>query len=151
MRPGTKKKRYPVPSDNTIQEIRLNLAKGVFLETACALAGIPLPCLLDWIEKGRLGEPEYVRFIDMIDSENSKLAKEVIDYMYNRAFTERDFKAMRWLYENRLKHREQRVQNKIDAIEDRIEKEVVLATGSVLSEEELTELEARVTEKEAVH
>ena len=87
----------------------------------------------------------------MIDTENSKLAKEIMDYMYDRAFTERDFKAMKFLYENRLKHREQRVQNKIDAIEDRIEKEVVLATGSVLSEEELTELEARVTEKEAVH
>jgi len=146
-----KKRRYPPPSDNIIQEIKLNLSRGVFLETACALAGVPIACLLYWIEQGRLGEVEFMRFTDMVDSENSKLAKEIMDFMYDQAFTNRDFKAMKFLYENRLKHREKRVQEKIDKIEDRIEAETVMATSSVLTEEELTELEANVIEKEAVH
>jgi hypothetical protein len=146
-----KKRKYPPPADNTINEIRLNLAKGVFLETACVLAGVPVTCLLYWIEQGRLGEPEFVRFVDMIDTENSKLAKEIFEFMHEQAFTERNFKAFKFLYDNRCKHRETRLQEKIDQIEDRIEAEVVTATVSVLSDEELAELEARVTEKEAVH
>jgi hypothetical protein len=129
----------------------MNLSRGVFLETACALAGVPQACLLYWIEQGRLGEAEFVRFTDMIDTENSKLAKEIMDFMYEKAFTDRDFKAFKFLYENRLKHREQRMQEKFDKIEDKIEAEIATATASVLSEEELAELEARVTEKEAVH
>jgi hypothetical protein len=100
--------------------MRMRLQKCDSLETAAAVVGIPRKHLLAWIEAGRRGEPDYVAFVDMIDRENANLSKQILERVYEEAFDNRNFTALKFLYDNRLKRHEERIAKKIEEVEDRI-------------------------------
>lgn len=135
---------YPPPSDRIIDAIRIRLSRCDSLEVAAALSGVPRKHLIAWVESGRKGESEYTKFIDMVDAENAKLSNQVLERVYEEAFENRNFAALTFLYNNRLKRHEERMAKKIEEIEDRIDAEEAAGAVTKLSEEELQALEDKV-------
>ena len=135
---------YPPPSERHIAAIRVRLQQCDSLEVAAALSGVPRKHLIAWVEAGRRGDPEYVKFIDMIDEENAKLSANVLERIYEEAFENKNFAALTFLYNNRLKRHEERMAKKLEEIEDRIEAEEAAGGTTKLSEEELQALEEKV-------
>lgn len=115
------------------------------LEVAAAFSGVPRKHLIAWIEAGRRGESEYTAFIDMVDEENSKMSAQVLERVYEEAFENKNFAALTFLYNTRLKRHEERMSKKIEEIEDRIDAEEAASGTSKLSEAELQALEEKVS------
>lgn len=144
---------YPPPTQRHIAAIRVRLQRCDSLEVAAACAGVPRKHLIAWIECARRGDPEYVEFIDMVDKEQASLSSTILERIYEEAFENKNFAALTFLYNNRLKRHEERMAKKIEEIEDRIEAEEA-AGPTKLSEEELQALEDKVAaaqEPDAVH
>lgn len=135
---------YPPPTERHVAAIRVRLQRCDSLEVAAALSGVPRKHLIAWVEAGRKGEPEYLKFIDMVDEENSKLSAEVIERVYEEAFENKNFAALTFLYNTRLKRHEERMAKKLEEVEDRIEAEEAASGVTKLSEEELQALEEKV-------
>lgn len=136
---------YPPPTARHLEAIRMRLQKFDSLEVAAALSGVPRKHLIAWIEAGRRGDPEFVAFVDMVDEENSKLSSEVLERIYEEAFENKNFAALTFLYNNRLKRHEERMAKKIEEVEDRIEAEESASGATKLSEDELQALEEKVS------
>ena len=125
--------------------MRVRLKRCDSLEVAAAFCGVPRKHLLAWIELGRAGDPLYTPFVDMVDEENSALSSMVMDRIFEEAFDNKNFAAITFLYNNRLKRHEERMAKKIEEIEDRIDAEEAASSATKLSDEELQALEDKVT------
>lgn len=135
----------PPPTERHIAAIRERLRRFDSLEVAAAMSGVPRKHLLFWVEEGRKGEPEFVKFIDMVDEEQAKMSSDVMERVFEEAFGNKNFAALTFLYNNRLKRHEERMAKKIEEVEDRIEAEAAAGAATKLSEEELKALEEKVS------
>jgi len=139
---------YPPPTKRHIAAIRERLKRCDSLEVAAAYSGVPRKHLLAWIEAGRRGEAEYLEFIDMVDAEQASMSSEILERIYTEAFENKNFAALTFLYNNRLKRHEERMAKKIEEIEDRIDAEEAASATTKLSEEELQALEDKIVSEQ---
>lgn len=114
------------------------------IEIAATMCKIPQKTLLKWIEYGRRGAVEYTDFVDMIDDERAKLSGTVLEYLYKAAFEEKNLDAIKFLYKHRLQKDEERFADRIHAIEDRVQEDVVAGLDQGAADEDLAAAEARL-------
>jgi hypothetical protein len=114
------------------------------LEIAATMVKVPQKTLLKWIEMGRRGAVDYMAFVDMIDEERAKLSGSILEFLYKAAFNEANLDAVKFLYKHRLQKDEERFAERIHAIEDRVQEEVVQGLDESQAEEDLAAAEARL-------
>lgn len=134
----------PPPSPRLIEAFRAELKRCMALETAATMCKVPQKTMLRWIELGRRGAGDYVPFVDMLDEERAKLAEVTLEYLYKAAFLEGNLDAVKFIYKHRIQKDEERFAERIYAIEDRVQEEVLSAVDQAEAEEDLAAAEARL-------
>jgi hypothetical protein len=140
------------PTRKQIEALKVQLKNCAFIETAATLVGIPKRRLFDWLKLGRGGHPDFLEFINAIDQANAELASNIMEPIKKAAFEEGNISALTFLYNARMKEREQHFTKKQLALEDVLEADNVV---SMPSEEDIAGAEARalaaVDEDHEVH
>ena len=80
----------------------------------------------------------------MLDEERAKLAEITLEYLYKAAFLDGNLDAVKFIYKHRIQKDEERFAERIHAIEDRVQEEVLTAVDSAEAEDELKAAEARL-------
>lgn len=142
---GRHKVNIAPPSDLQIKRMQERLEGAESVEFAALNVGIPTKTLREWMKLGRLGKPEFVPFVDMIDKSTAMLAKNLLDVMMT-AVREGNLSAIQWLYKVRIAPFETRALQKQFEMEDRIED----AEASVSIENEVSEADIAAAEARAM-
>lgn len=134
----------PPPSPRMIEAFREQLQHCMTLEIAAVNCKVPVKTLLKWIEMGRRGAIDYTEFVDMLDEERAKLSGTILTFLYDAAFKESNLDAVKFLYKHRLQKDEERFAERLHAIEDRVQEELVATLDQGEHETDLAEAEARL-------
>lgn len=108
------------PTERQLAELRRRLQQCIFIEHAAALAGIPRKVLTEWILQGRAGHPDFVSFVDMLDTQLAELSDALVSPIVEAAKSG-NLKASMWLFDHRVKPYEERSLKRQFDLEDRIE------------------------------
>lgn len=109
-----KKKRGRPPNEKTmgrptkltpeVQEKIINRLKiGMYVEPACAYAGINKDTYYDWIKRGARGESPYKDFFDAVEEAISSAETRLLTKVQQLA--EKQWQAAAWILERRWPHR----------------------------------------------
>lgn len=144
------------PTPQQLTELKRRLQTCIFLEHACALAGIPKRVLSEWILQGRAGNPAFLPFVEMIDLQLAELS-ETLQSPIIEAARDGNIQASMWLFNQRVKpfedHAIKRRLQQEDEIEDRsrvIEAHAEMSEGDDLAAKllaEMSEVEPANSEK----
>lgn len=116
------------PTRTQLADFEKHLKRCLHVEHAAVLAKIPTRSLTKWIVLGRQGHPDFVEFVDLIDSNAAKHAGALLD-MVSMAVADGDLKAAQWLYKTRYSQRETALTKKWIELEDIAEGEPVAAAA----------------------
>lgn len=108
------------PTEYQLCELKKRLQQCIFVEHAAALAGIPKRVLNEWILQGRAGHPDFVPFVEMLDSQLAELSETLVSPVVEAAKSG-NLKASMWLFDHRIKPYEDRALKKHFDEEDRLE------------------------------
>ena len=134
------------PTQRQLDELKSRLRQCIFVEHAAALAGIPRRVLTEWILQGRAGHPDFVDFVDMLDTQLAELSDSLVSPIVEAAKTG-NLQASMWLFNQRVKPYEERAlkrqfarEDEIEETQRRIEVEVASAEAQALADDVMTQL-----------
>lgn len=130
------------PSPRQIDTLRFHLKTCLFIEFAATLSNIGHYEVLEWFRLAIAGDPDYLPVLDMYREETALLAKGVMTPIYEKAFKEGDSDMLKFIYNNRIKRFESRFLDKLERIEDDVEKRRE-GHGFAMTAEQIAEAEAR--------